>query len=97
MKRKSVGERINIFDHDTECTVMDFNGLFPECPLPNDFELDQSVEIGEYIGADRRLIIMGNMTFPHKMFKDMLYGIDRDAFYEPDKDEPLNDIMGHPV
>ena len=95
MKLKSIGERINLFDNLETTTVETFNIMFPECPLF--LEADLLVTIGEYTGADRRSITVGTATFNHKMFKDIYYGIDRDTFYEPDKDEPLDEIMGHAV
>lgn len=95
-KLKSTGERINEFDNLENCTVLQFNNLFPECPL--DYPEDVEVEIGSYLGADRReLKLGGTETISHKMFRDVLYGVDRDQFYEPDKDEPLDYIMGHPI
>ncbi len=95
MKLKSIGERINLFDNLETNTVETFNMMFPECPLF--LEADLPVTIGEYIGADRRSITVGTNVLIHKMFRDIYYGIDRDTFYEPDKDEPLDEVMGHPV
>ena len=93
---KPIGERINMFDNLDEQTVGTFNKIFIECPLTDPGNLP--VEIGQYVGADRREIFIGDSKpILLKMFKDLLYGIDRDDFYEPEKDEPLDDIMGHAI
>lgn len=94
-KLKPIGVRINLFDELETPTVEQFNTMFPECPLF--LAPDLLVTIGEYIGADRRSLTVGTETISHKMFKDIYYGIDRDTFYEPEKDEPLTEMMGHPV
>lgn len=96
-KLKSTGDRINHFDNLTAPTVLDFNTLFPECPLPDGYNSDLPVSILQYMGHDRRNILVGSEEICHKMYRDILYGIDRDKFYEPDKDEPLDEMYGYPV
>ena len=93
---KPIGERINMFDNLDEQTVGTFNKIFIECPLTDPGNLP--VEIGQYVGADRREIFIGDSKpIHHKMFKDLLYNIDRDLFTEDQTDKELEEIYGHSI
>lgn len=89
---KSIGERINEFDSLETQTVGTFNELFPECPIKDFHDLNE-VEIGQYIGADRRSILVRGELIQYKMFRDVLYGMDRDLF-ESQEEKELDDMYG---
>lgn len=93
MKSSNIGGRINLFD-STEETVYDFNLLFPECPLPERFGNSEEVEIGVLLPNNCRVITVGEEAIKHKMFSDLLYGIDRDLFREDETDKELEAING---
>lgn len=95
--KKSIGDRINIFDNLANQTVEEFNTVFPECKLPDGYRSDLPVSIERYAGYDCRNIIIGDEEIHHKMYRDVLYGMDRDVFYGSDKEEPLDEMYGYPV
>lgn len=94
--RESIGTRINLFDN-TEQTVYDFNQLFPECPLGDQFQNSSIVIIGDYMGGDCREIDIAGEKIRHKMWRDTLYGMDRDLFYFDETEKELETIYGYPV
>lgn len=96
MNLKSTGTRINMFDDLEVQTVKSFNMMFPECMLL-DYPDEERVSILDYSGFDKRTLFIAGMYIQHKMYRDVLYGMDRDAFYEPEKDEPLTEMYGYPV
>jgi hypothetical protein len=90
-----IGKRINVFDGYEQQTVETFNQLFTECPLKG--QPDDEVTIGlPDTGNTRKIFINGN-PIKHKMFSDVLYGMDRAEFLLDERDKELDDIMGHPV
>lgn len=91
----SIGERINKFDSLDNPTVTEFNNLFIECPL-KDYSPKAMVSIGQLLSGDRRELQVGTETVQHKMFSDVLYGMDREEYYNEHEKE-LDEIMGHPV
>lgn len=70
--------------------------MFPECKLSG-YELHDEVVIGLPDAGNTRKISIGNDLIKHKMFSDMLYGMDRAEFLLDETDKELDDIMGHPV
>jgi hypothetical protein len=91
-----VGARINLFDNSPQI-VYDFDKLFPECPLPERFGRAESVIIGDVLPNNCREIWIDGENIKHKMFSDILYGIDRDLFHEDETEKELEDMYGHPV
>jgi len=90
-----IGKRINMFDGYEVQTVETFNSLFLECPLKG--EPSDEVVIGlPDAGNTRKIFINGNQI-RHKMFSDILYGMDRAEYLLDETDKELDDIMGHPV
>ena len=91
-----IGKRINAFDNYEVQTVQTFNQLFPECPI-KDRDPDTVVVIGLPDTGNTRKILVGDNVIKHKMFSDVLYGMDRAEFLLDERDKELDDIMGHPV
>lgn len=91
----SIGERINLFDDSDDQTVVMFNALFYECPLTN-HDPDAIVTIGQLLSGDRRELLVGTTIVEHKMYSDILYGMDRDEFHNQTETE-VDDIYGYPV
>lgn len=90
-----IGKRINMFDGLEIQTVSTFNSLFLECPLKG--EPNDEVIIGlPEAGNTRKIFINGN-AIKHKMFSDVLYGMDRAEYLLDETEKELDDIMGHPV
>lgn len=95
MEKKSlsntVGERINLFDNLQVCNVESFNNLFVECPLKG-FENSDPVIIGELLEGNRRMILVGENNVQHKMYSDLLYGVERN-----EEELDIEEINGVPV
>jgi hypothetical protein len=91
-----IGRRINVFDNLEFQTVESFNNLFPECPI-KDKDLSSNVVIGLPDAGNTRKILVNSEIIKHKMFSDILYGMDRADFFLDETDKELDDIMGHPV
>lgn len=90
----TVGSRINEFDSWETQIVGNFNELFPECPLVG-YDVEDLVLIGEPNGSNcREILIEGNLVI-HKMYSDLLYGLDKGEFNMVE--DELDNIMGHPV
>jgi len=90
----SIGERINLFDGYLDPSVEMFNVLFYECPLTG-YNPDDLVTIGQMISGNRRELLVGEVLVEHKMFSNLLYGMDRDEFNNQESE--IEDIMGYPV
>ena len=90
----SVGERINLFDNADDTSVGAFNNLFPECPL-TDTDLLANVMIGSPLSSNRRSLLVDGLVVEHKMFSDLIYGIDKDLYNEEEKE--LDEMFGYPV
>lgn len=90
-----IGKRINMFDGYEVQTVETFNSLFLECPLKGEPSDEVIIGVPE-AGNTRRIFINGN-PIKHKMFSDILYGMDRAEYLLDETDKELDDIMGHPV
>ena len=91
-----IGKRINVFDNYEIQNVYTFNTLFPECPI-KDRDPEDNVVIGLPDAGNTRKILVGDNVIKHKMFSDILYGMDRADFLLDETDKELDDIMGHPV
>lgn len=90
-----IGKRINIFDGLEIQTIETFNSLFTECPLKGD--PNSEVIIGLPEAGNTRKIFIDGVAIKHKMFSDVLYGMDRAEYFLDETDKELDDIMGHPV
>ena len=91
-----IGKRINVFDGYEVQNVETFNLLFPECPI-KDQDITAEVIIGLPDAGNTRKIFIGDNVIKHKMFSDILYGMDRADFLLDETDKELDEIMGHPV
>jgi hypothetical protein len=47
------------------------------------------------VSGNRREILVGEVLVEHKMFSNLLYGMDRDEFNNQESE--IEDIMGYPV
>lgn len=94
-KRKGVGERINMFEAEEVQTVGQFNILFDDCPMHDKYDVDLELEIGDYIGGNRREIFIAGERIEKKMYADLLYGIDRDIYHLDEQEKELTDMYGY--
>lgn len=90
----TVGERINEFETWETQIVGNFNALFPECPLKG-FDVEDPVLIGAPATNNSRELLVDGVLVVHKMFSDILYGLDKGEFHMLEEEE--TEIMGHPV
>ena len=90
----SIGDRINLFDNLDDCSVIMFNSMFYECPL-TDQDPDVTVIIGQTLSGNRRELLVGDKVVEHKMYSDILYGMDRDKFNNQDNE--VDNILGYEV
>lgn len=90
----NVGTRINEFENLEVQTVGMFNELFPECPLRK-YDLKSEVIIGEVLPNNCRLLTVTTAfglcaeTFPHKMYSDIMWLLDRDVYGEDEREVEL--------
>lgn len=91
----SVGSRINEFDSWETQIVGNFNALFPECPLSG-FDVEDPVLIGEPAVNNSRELLVDGVLVIHKMYSDLLYGLDKGE-YNMVEDDELDEIMGHAI
>ncbi len=92
----TVGERINEFDSWETQIVGNFNALFPECPLKG-YDVEDPVVILEPAGSNCRSILVDGEYIVHKMYSDILYGIDKGEFNMVEDNDVLDEVMGHEV